>query len=904
MKQIYALSFLCVLLFSSPSFAQPALKYWDALAFDGTNDRVVVQPDAAFDFATGTVEAWVYPKVFTGQNEMIAGNRDNGKTRYSIHMNATAVGLWNGSSYRWVNLITAFQVNTWYHIAAVIGTNSTRFYVNGLYVGTTRNGMGTETGLPIFIGHPADSLPEKFNGNIDEVKFWNTLRADADIINDMRDTSGTASSLVAYYKFSEGSGTQTADATGHGRNGVLYDFSYTGDTSNWVRNYTIGTPVATDATSVTSAAFTANWQAPANDTVSRYLIDISRDSDFTDLLPGYAGLDVGNVLSYSITGLTYTQPYYYRVRAIKDGAAMISAYSNSIEVTLTRPVLKFFVDASATQGLNNGSNWSNAYVKLEDALTAASYNDTIWVAKGTYQPAANASFVLSSYLNVYGGFAGTETALSQRVLTTANATILKGSGSHIIACYYTGGAELDGFTIADGYYTANNFPNMQAFQGLGIYNYRSVYTIRNCIFRNNKFNPAGIPGNYQGAAMFNQESYPVIINCIFENNTSGSGGAITNNASGIQVINSVFTGNSSQNAGGAIENVSGSQVAATGCIFYNNSTASAGSVLYNYSNSDASFVNCTMVNNLNASTSVQKDMIQSSGQSTSSISNSIITGNDGGIRYINAPKTTISYSILNFSYTGTSVTAGDPMFTNIGNPAGADGIWETSDDGFELKTGSPAINKGSNDAISATAITTDITGGARIQKDTVDIGSYEYVESVLPVILASFRAVGNGCNVQISWKAAQEVSIDKYTVEKSVDGIHFTPVADVKAKNVSGATYAYTYSSNNESRLYFKLQITDKNGKTDYGSIEQVSLSCRQVHIAMTPNPVKNVLLVSNLSGTSYIQVYNASGQQVITVRTSSSNQPIDIAAMSDGIYIVRVMSNNKLVSAQKIMKY
>src|SRR5512142_2257923 len=80
-----------------------------------------------------------------------------------------------------------------------------------------------------------------------------------------------------------------------------------------------------------------------------------------------------------------------------------------------------YVKAGAS-GANNGTSWANAYKSLQSALAAAARNDQIWVAKGTYKPTArtdpndprSVTFTLPSGVAIYGGFAGTETLLSQR----------------------------------------------------------------------------------------------------------------------------------------------------------------------------------------------------------------------------------------------------------------------------------------------------------------------------------------------------------------------------------------------------------------------------------------------------------------------------------------------------------
>ncbi len=77
----------------------------------------------------------------------------------------------------------------------------------------------------------------------------------------------------------------------------------------------------------------------------------------------------------------------------------------------------------------SGTSWANAYTSLQDARNAAVSGDQIWVAVGTYKPTTDTdrtvSFELKSGVEIYGGFAGSETQLSERNWT-ANVTILSG----------------------------------------------------------------------------------------------------------------------------------------------------------------------------------------------------------------------------------------------------------------------------------------------------------------------------------------------------------------------------------------------------------------------------------------------------------------------------------------------
>ncbi|MBZ0213445.1 MAG: hypothetical protein K8H99_06580, partial [Nitrospirae bacterium] len=60
---------------------------------------------------------------------------------------------------------------------------------------------------------------------------------------------------------------------------------------------------------------------------------------------------------------------------------------------------------------NSGQTWATAKRTLGAALAVAQRGDSIWVAGGIY----NEKVTVGSAIFLYGGFAGTETTLSQRV---------------------------------------------------------------------------------------------------------------------------------------------------------------------------------------------------------------------------------------------------------------------------------------------------------------------------------------------------------------------------------------------------------------------------------------------------------------------------------------------------------
>ncbi len=242
------------------------------------------------------------------------------------------------------------------------------------------------------------------------------------------------------------------------------------------------------------------------------------------------------------------------------------------------PPPRLYVRANAPVG-GNGTSWATAFNDLHDAICVAVGSndvvDEVWVAAGTYKPDRGLgnrliSFRLANGVAIYGGFAGTETLLSQRN-PNVNVTILSGDigvvGDVSDNTYHvlTGSdldstAVLDGFTVTGGNANSGSFPH---HAGGGMRNACGSPTLVNCAFSSNRAEFGGAVENYVG-------SNPSFVNCTFASNiATNASGAMNNNASSPSLSGCSFTGNTA-GASGAIGNAFGSNAVLTGCMFTNN----------------------------------------------------------------------------------------------------------------------------------------------------------------------------------------------------------------------------------------------------------------------------------------------------------------------------------------------
>ncbi|MBN1338908.1 MAG: hypothetical protein JXA03_06270 [Bacteroidales bacterium] len=528
---------------------------------------------------------------------------------------------------------------------------------------------------------------------------------------------------------------------------------------------------------------------------------------------------------------------------------MLAIFSCSVAAQST-----IFVNASAT-GSNNGTSWTNAYTSFQSAFNAAVANDQIWVAKGTYKPSYDYGmgggsryfhFRLKNDVSIYGGFAGTETAINQRAnygSGEANETILSGdlnadddfdikNGGYQGTtgndnCYHvfyhpnglnlTSATVLDGFTISGGNASGAD-PHSKAG---AMYLYSSSPTIQNVVFESNQ------AGNLGGAVyMYNSTSF--FTNISYLNNISAGGGAMYVSYASLVLNNAIFTGNVSSADGGALSTHSSSPTL-TNALFSSNTTSNNGGAIIFYSNSvqfDAALSNVTLSNNQAGGSGGAIRFASNNAASALNINNSIVWDNTATtagneLSLVSAGTTALNYSCYKNQMNDVVVSNGTLTATNnniTSNPLFAN---PTTFD-YRLFPYSPAADAGNN---TYNSLSTDIRGEARIQNTTIEMGAYEYTSGVDPdirILYVDELGVGNSsgtswANAYTSFQSALDAAVsgDQIWVAKGT----YKPSYDY---GLGGGPRYYHFRLKNGVSIYggFSGTETDISQRTSYGAGE------------------------------------------------------------------------------------
>ncbi|WP_207513262.1 T9SS type A sorting domain-containing protein [Longitalea luteola] len=168
----------------------------------------------------------------------------------------------------------------------------------------------------------------------------------------------------------------------------------------------------------------------------------------------------------------------------------------------------------------------------------------------------------------------------------------------------------------------------------------------------------------------------------------------------------------------------------------------------------------------------------------------------------------------------------------------------------------------------------------------------------LPVRLTSFNASEEGLSTKLIWNTEEESGITSYIIEKSTDGRTYKAIGSVKAANLS--TYSFTDIQPVAEHSYYRLKMVETDGTYKLSYI--ISLRSRlSMHISLSPNPVKNILMIQHpkAGANGHIQITGVNGQLMRDIRLSANAviSNVDMSGFTSGLYHIVYKSGQDMFS-------
>ncbi len=168
------------------------------------------------------------------------------------------------------------------------------------------------------------------------------------------------------------------------------------------------------------------------------------------------------------------------------------------------------------------------------------------------------------------------------------------------------------------------------------------------------------------------------------------------------------------------------------------------------------------------------------------------------------------------------------------------------------------------------------------------------VNCSLPATLLNFNAVKQGSGALLTWATTMEAATSHFILEKSTDGISFSPIGTIPAAGNSSVLLNYSYSDPfiSSGITYYRLVQYDLDGTAYYSEIKAVAKESQtSIQVLPNPNDGRFVLLIENAEGLStQATVLNSLGQIVYEgAEEISSQRQMDISALASGIYYLQL---------------
>jgi len=184
----------------------------------------------------------------------------------------------------------------------------------------------------------------------------------------------------------------------------------------------------------------------------------------------------------------------------------------------------------------------------------------------------------------------------------------------------------------------------------------------------------------------------------------------------------------------------------------------------------------------------------------------------------------------------------------------------------------------------------------------------------MPVRLIHFSGVLNNETIHLQWQAEMETGFSHFNIQRSPDGINFMTVGKVTGAGNSHLNN-YNYHDNDvrnrpEQKLFYRLQLMDKNGYFSYSKILQFNWKQHGPTLTVFPNPAVQSLNLSFEQVKTGMTTFAITDMKGAVVKKQSENLTagrislyIDVSTLPPAGYLISVINGEGTAVQQKFIK-
>jgi autotransporter-associated beta strand protein len=177
--------------------------------------------------------------------------------------------------------------------------------------------------------------------------------------------------------------------------------------------------------------------------------------------------------------------------------------------------------------------------------------------------------------------------------------------------------------------------------------------------------------------------------------------------------------------------------------------------------------------------------------------------------------------------------------------------------------------------------------------------------TVLPIELRTFEGAVRENKTELTWATATERNNAYFSIERSKDGVEFQVIGKVNGAGNSTKTHNYRFTdATPEAGLnFYRLKQVDFDAQFSYSKVVSVIVG-KTGNVSLSPVPAQDQLQVNletafSNDGAWQLLDYAGRLQQSGTIAAETYSFTIDVANLSQGAYILRLVDGQTVVTKQ-----
>lgn len=173
-----------------------------------------------------------------------------------------------------------------------------------------------------------------------------------------------------------------------------------------------------------------------------------------------------------------------------------------------------------------------------------------------------------------------------------------------------------------------------------------------------------------------------------------------------------------------------------------------------------------------------------------------------------------------------------------------------------------------------------------------ETGDFTLSDPAMPLSWHSIEGINIGKNNIIRWSTTQEINLDEYIIEHSLDGKKFAKLDKLAPTGITHAINKYEYLHRNiqdNTTNYYRIKQVDIDGQYSYSPIEAIENSTKS--ITVFPNPVKDILFINSENQVNW-KVLEITGRKV----SSGFGNEVNTSPLKQGYYLIQLHDGNQYI--------